>query len=161
MPDQFRSLASMLRAVPHAAEDSVPPPVPAVQHDDIAEDDAPSHDEIELARDVRLFYARVMEAADAALEMLLAGIAQDVLARELLLAPADVEAIVDRALARCIADEPLHVRVHPDDAASVRCGVPVAADERLNPGDAIVELRCGSIDASLAIRLAALLGAQP
>jgi flagellar biosynthesis/type III secretory pathway protein FliH len=146
----------MLRPVPGAPEE-LAPCTPASALDDTAYDDTPADVELELARDVRLFRARVMEAVDAAVEPLLAGIAADVLARELVLAPADVEAIVDRALARCSSEGPLRVRVHPNDAASVRSGIPVAGDEHLQRGDAIVDLRCGSIDASIAIRLAALL----
>jgi flagellar biosynthesis/type III secretory pathway protein FliH len=107
-----------------------------------------------------LFHARVIEAVEAAVEPIVEGIAADVLARELLVAPADVEAIVDRALQRFVSEEPIRVRVHPDDAPNVQCGAPVVADSSLQRGDAVIDLRNGSLDASLAVRLAVLLGAE-
>jgi len=123
------------------------------------EESAAQDDTLELMREVRLFYARVVEAVEAAVETLVADIAVDVLGRELLLAPCDIEAIVDRALARFTSEQPLRVRVHPDDAVLLQCAVPVVADERLRAGDAVVELREGSVDASLGVRLAALVRA--
>jgi flagellar biosynthesis/type III secretory pathway protein FliH len=120
------------------------------QHDNV------SDDELELARDVRLFHARVIEAVEAAVETLVNDIAAEVLGRELALAPVDIERIVDRVLQRFAEEEPLRVRVHADDAARVTCGVPVVADPRLRPGDAVIELRGGSVDASLGVRLTTL-----
>ena len=116
-------------------------------------------DEINLQREMRLFRARIIEATEAAVETLVADIAADVLARELLLAPADIEAIVDRALRRFLEDEPLRVRVHADDAPKLECGVPLVADDTLRRGDAVIELRTGTIDARLGVRLASLLQA--
>jgi flagellar biosynthesis/type III secretory pathway protein FliH len=116
-------------------------------------------DQVEAMREVRLFGARVAEALDSAVEQMLCDVASDVLGRELVLTPADVERIVDRALRRYAAEEPLRVRVHPDDAAKLQCGVPVLADAQLRRGDAIVELRDGFIDASLGVRLDAVLRA--
>jgi flagellar biosynthesis/type III secretory pathway protein FliH len=116
-------------------------------------------DEIGLLREMRLFRARVIEATEAAVETLVADIAADVLARELLLTPADVETIVDRALQRFLEDEPLRVRVHAGDAPKLECGVPVVADDTLRRGDAVIELRTGTIDARLGVRLATLLQA--
>ncbi|MHB8592013.1 MAG: FliH/SctL family protein, partial [Vulcanimicrobiaceae bacterium] len=59
-----------------------------------------------------------------------------------------------RALARYFAEEPLRVRVHPDDAAALRdAPIAVEADPRLRRGDAAVDLRNGTVDASLGVRL--------
>jgi flagellar assembly protein FliH len=113
-----------------------------------------------MVRDVRLFHARIIEAVEAAVETLVTDIAADVLARELLLAPAEIEAIVDRALSRFAAEEPLRVRMHAEDVTRLHCGIPVLADEALRPGDAVIELRNGSVDASLGVRLASLLQAR-
>ena len=107
-------------------------------------------------RDLRLFHARVIEAVEAAVETLVGDIAADVLGRELLLAPAGLEVIVDRALQRFASEQPLRVRVHPDDACGLNCGVPVVADARLRRGDAAIDLRDGSVDTSLGVRLAAI-----
>jgi flagellar biosynthesis/type III secretory pathway protein FliH len=160
-PEQFRSLAATLLAARAPAPDEPaleiveePPP------DNTANTfEEPGDDQLELARDVRLFHARIIEAVEAAVETLVADIAADVLGRELLLEPADIEAIVDRALQRFAAEEPLRVRVHAEDVERVKCGVPVVADMRLRPGDAIIELRNGSIDASLGTRLSTLVRA--
>lgn len=119
----------------------------------------PDGDVEDLVRDVRLFRARVIEATEAAVETLLEDIAADVLARELRLEPADIETIVNRALERFAAEEPLRVRVHAEDAVRIRCGVPVVADARLRRGDAVIELRSGSLDVSLGVRLDSILGA--
>lgn len=154
-PEQFRSLASTLLA---AREPSHEEPALEIVEEMIPQDDAGDAD---VLREVRLFYAHVIEAVEAAVETLLEDIAADVLGRELLLGPVDIEAIVDRALQRFASEEPLRVRVHPEDRSRVRCGIPVVADEGLRPGDAIVELRRGSIDASFGARLAALLQAVP
>lgn len=157
-PENFRSLAATLLAARTPAPDE-----PSFE---ILEEiiDAPAavetdDEQLGLLRDVRLFHARVIEAVDAAVETLVADIAADVLGRELLLAPAEIEAIVDRALARFAAEEPVRVRVHGDDAVRITCGVPVVPDARLRPGDAVIELRNGSIDACLGVRLHALLQA--
>jgi flagellar biosynthesis/type III secretory pathway protein FliH len=116
--------------------------------------------ETELVRDVRLFHARITEALEDAVERLVCDVASDVLARELQLAPADIERIVDRALQRYVSEEPLRVRTHPGDAALVQCGVPVVADDSLARGDVILELRDGFLDASLGVRLDAVLRAS-
>lgn len=161
-PERFRSLASTLLGAP----EPVPSSLEEIPRDDALapqDDDAQvSGSELELVREVRLFHARVIEAVEAAVETLTADIAADVLARELFLAPADIESIVDRALQRFAREQPVRVRVHDADLARVTCGVPVVADARLHPGDAVIELRSGSVDASLGIRLATLLsGLQP
>lgn len=154
-PEHFRSLASTLLAArkPSAEEPSFE--MIATPHD--TEPVEASDDELQLTRDIRLFHARVIESVEAAVETLVSDIAADVLGRELLLEPADIEAIVDRALQRFAADEPLRIRVHADDARRVNCGLPVVPDDRLRPGDAVIELRNGSIDASLGMRLATVL----
>lgn len=113
--------------------------------------------EVDLVRDVRLFHARITEAVETAVELVTADIAAEIVARELQLAPADIERIVDRALQRFVSEEPLRVRVHPGEAEGVRCGIPIVADAALARGDAIVELRDGRVDARLGVRLACLL----
>lgn len=158
-PERFRSLASTLLAARTPAPDE--PAFEIVEElleprNDSVDEPQDGGDELELARDVRLFHARVIEAVEAAVETLVADIAADVLGRELRLDPVDIEQIVDRALQRFAAEEPLRVRVHSDDAGRLNCGIPVVADMRLRPGDAVIELRNGSADASLGVRLAAL-----
>lgn len=157
-PEEFRSLAStLLAARPPSHEEPAPNLVEALRQ--AQDDEIAGQGDDDVLREVRLFYARVIEAVEAAVETLLEDLAADVLGRELLLGPVDIEAIVDRALQRFASEEPLRVRVHPEDRSRVKCGIPVVADGDLRPGDAIVELRSGSIDASFGARLAALLQA--
>ncbi len=110
-------------------------------------------------RDVRTFRARVTEGVASAVETVLADVAVDVLARELQLAPASIDVIVERALQRYFSEAPMRVRVHPAQADALTCSVPVVADERLREGDAVIELRCGCVDAGLGARLAGVLAA--
>ncbi len=89
--------------------------------------------------------------------MLLNDLAAHVLGRELELTPCELEAILQRALQHYAAEEPVRLRVHPEDAAGLQCTVPVVPDETLARGDALLELRTGEIDASLGARLARVL----
>ena len=155
MPEGFRSLAQTLLADRRPVPPQPDPPA----------DDAPQEpretaaDAQDAARAARLFHASVAESVEAAVERLLGDIAADVLARELALQPADLGAIVDRALRRFSAEEPLRVRVHADDLARVNGALPAIADPGLRPGDALIELRDGCIDASLGVRLETVLRA--
>ena len=103
---------------------------------------------------VRRFHAALADALDFALDGLLRDIACDVLARELALEPADVSAIASRALQRFANDSPLRVRAHPDEIGCLTdSGVPVVADGAMRRGDLAIDLRSGSVDASLGARL--------
>lgn len=110
------------------------------------------------AREARLFYATLRERLDAAVEELLGRIARDVLVRELQLAPCDIGQLVARVHAAYVCHHPLRVRVHPGDAEdAASCGLPVFADETLERGDAVLELRDASVDARLQSRIVDLL----
>ena len=159
---EFRSLVSMLYARAIEVED-VPADDPAAGAAQPGNDGAADALECatgDLLRDVRLFHARVHEAVETAAESLTAELALTVLGRELELRPADIRAIVRRILRRYAAEQPLRVRAHPDDAAGLACELPVTADESLRRGDAVVELRAGSLDASLTTRLDWVLGRE-
>ncbi|HTX59485.1 MAG TPA: FliH/SctL family protein [Verrucomicrobiae bacterium] len=154
--DEFVPLASFLRGVARdavavaeahtAPEPSEEPPEP---------DDSESFEAVAQAR---RFRAALADALEVALETLLRDVASLVLARELQLRPADLRAIVAAALERYRGEEPVCVRVHPSEAAVLSdCGLRVAADAALRPGDALLEVRSGTIDASLGARLAAIL----
>jgi flagellar biosynthesis/type III secretory pathway protein FliH len=107
-----------------------------------------------LMRDVRLFRAHLIEALEDATASVVREIAASVLARELALAPADLERIVDSTLAEYLADEPLAIRVNPAEASKLtERGIPIVADETLRPGDAVLQLRSGSVNRSLGVRL--------
>ena len=153
-PERFRSLAALL-----ASQNEPPGQMP----ENVADDPSPvefspvDSAEEDVVREIRLFRARLGEALDEALAALLADIASEVLARELQLAPAQIATIVHRALERYCSEEPLRVRLHPDDLCDLR--VATIADTNVRRGDAILELRNVSIDAGLGVRLESVLRA--
>lgn len=159
MPDDFIPLNVFLRApaLPDEShEDVVRVAAPSVPGE--AEEAEPASELDEVFSDVRRFRAGLADALDVAVDTLLRDIAADVLARELLLAPVEIARIVERARERFAPEEPLFVRVHPDEAQAL-AGMPVAtrSDERLRRGDVVIELRSGTIEMTLGTRLAALI----
>jgi flagellar biosynthesis/type III secretory pathway protein FliH len=112
-------------------------------------------DVVEALREARRFRARLADAFEAAAQRLLRELAADVLARELRLEPCEIDAIV-RRIAGTIPV--VRVRVAPSDAARV-VELPVVGDDSLAPGDAIVELEGGMLDARLGVRLSVVLEA--
>jgi hypothetical protein len=106
-------------------------------------------------RDARLFRARLGDAFDDARSRLLRELAADVLARELRIAPCDLDLLARRVLA---AAPVVRIRVAPCDVGAIG-GVPIVADAELSAGDAVVELAGGTLDARLGVRLAQVLEA--
>ncbi|HET7815348.1 MAG TPA: FliH/SctL family protein [Candidatus Baltobacteraceae bacterium] len=157
MANEFRSFAELLapREAPvpdvRFVEPVLPSPEPACSHD------------AEALRECRLFHARVEELVERRAAHLLEEIAEIVLARELESAPPALEKIVRRALLRLAAEEPMRVRVNAADLESVvYLGVPAVADPQLQRGDAVIDVRDGEIDLSLASRLQSVIQAwQP
>ena len=159
MLDEFVPLDAFVRPAPVFAvrEEEASVPAPAV-----AEPLAPAcAEELDDAcRAVRRFRAALADALDEAVAALLEDIAASVLARELRLAPADVAAIVARARERFAGEDPIAIRVHPDDRAAIAdIGIAIVADPALRRGDATIVLKAGTIDASLGARLASVLRA--
>jgi hypothetical protein len=153
----FVSLAHVLRPRTVCEEVPVASVVPA-QPEPLPP--APA-DLAELARDVRVFRARLADAFDLACDTLVRELAAAILGRELMLAPPDIAAIAARLLADHLDAQPLRLRVAPSDlAALARCAdvlPPIASDAGLAPGDAVLEFANGPLDARLGTRLAALL----
>lgn len=154
-PSAFISLASLLFETQPAAVQNAP--AEAAVHE--PEESAELREAWQaLAREVRLFRARLEDELAIALDALLPDLAADVLGRELRLQPVDLANIVSAAVARYAHEEPLRVRVHPSDAGSMAgLAVEVLCDGEIRRGDAILELRCGTIDATLGARLDELL----
>ena len=100
------------------------------------------------------------EAFERAKMSLLAALAQEVLGRELALAPADVEALVARA-GECFREfEPLSITLSAADAARVGTSLPTFADASLEAGDVVIAVRDGAFESLFRFRLqAALAGA--
>lgn len=109
---------------------------------------------------VRRFRAGLADALDAAVAELLAEIAENVLARELRLAAADVAAIIAKTRERFLCEGVVSVRVHPRDFDALGAlEVDAVFDDRLAPGDVIAEVRSGTIDLRLRTRLEIALAA--
>jgi flagellar biosynthesis/type III secretory pathway protein FliH len=161
--DAFVSLERILRGEPANADVAVradPLEVAAVAPAAAAVPESAAAT-AELLRDVRRFRARLSEAFDGARAALVHELAYAVLGRELQLSAPDVAQIALRMLAEHPAAQALHVRVAPADLAQLEAHAaalpPIVADATLAPGDIMLELACGHIDARLGVRLAAVL----
>lgn len=148
MSNRFVSLATLLLAPPQTPET---PHVESV----LAEQPAANAVLVECA----LFRARLREAFDQARAALLADLAAEVLARELQLAPAAIDAIVQRLLDACADETPVTLRVSPPDRDDIAVDLPVEIDPSLRAGDAVVVVRNGTIESTLGVRLEAVVRA--
>lgn len=105
-------------------------------------------------RAARRFRAALSDALDAALPELLRAIAEEVLARELRLEPAAIARVVATALERAGEEHVVAIRIHPGEREALApLGLITVSDPSLARGDCRVELRSGTIDASLRSRL--------
>ncbi|HEY0798870.1 MAG TPA: hypothetical protein VGD50_06940, partial [Candidatus Baltobacteraceae bacterium] len=96
---------------------------------------------------------RLAEAFERDRERLLRLFAQDVLARELALAPADIQRLAERALLLCAGDRLRAVAVAPADVMRLDIAVPIRADGHLEPGDIDCDLADGSFISTLRMRV--------
>ena len=158
-PSTFRSLASLLRDDGGCLESPANEDEAIECSADLADAIDAQSSLADLLREMRLFHARLNELLEQSVAALRADIASDVLARELQTSPADVAAIAKRLAARFMDEHPVRIRVHPDEAHLVDCGIPIAGDRGLHRGDAVLELRNGIVDASLGVRLQGVLEA--
>jgi flagellar biosynthesis/type III secretory pathway protein FliH len=117
---------------------------------------AHEHVVAELVR-MRLF---ALEAFERGVESMLASFARDVLARELALAPADLEALALEALAAFARDEPVRLVIAPADAARLSAPLPLRVDASLQPGDLVVEVAAGAFESPLVFRLSSSVDAS-
>ena len=122
-----------------------------------APEDEPCDARMELLADIRLFRAKLAESLDHFVGLLLREIAVEVLARELELAPSDIAAVVQFARERYACDEPLGIRAHPSEVALLEGSARVVGDATLRPGDVVLEVHGGTIDATLGMRLTRVL----
>jgi flagellar biosynthesis/type III secretory pathway protein FliH len=96
---------------------------------------------------------RTAEWFERAREVLLRRFARDVLARELALAPADIEMLARQALAAFADDLPAALSVAPADVGRLDVSLPVFADAALTPGDIVVEVGDGKLLSTLQVRV--------
>jgi len=154
----FRSLASVLREralAPTIAPPAAPrPPVVAelvpVAPAIVA---SPTAQVASFCSDVALARVAALEAFERGAAALLERLADEVLARELAIAPADVNVLVRRLVAAFDAASPVAIVASPADAASIDCAVPVRGDPSLAPGDVVLVVRDGTVDARMPLRL--------
>ncbi len=152
MRDEFVPLDVFLRPAP------CQPEVAAVEAPAVA---PAAPDCEETIRAARRFRAGLADAVDVAVARLLPEIARDVLARELRLQPADIAGIVAGALERFAGEKALALRAHPSEAGTLAdLPIAVVADGALCRGDAVLELRIGTIDLRMDSRLDAVLQAS-
>jgi flagellar biosynthesis/type III secretory pathway protein FliH len=157
MHDTFVPLAEYLRGpVATPAE----PIAPETEEPDVeAHPHAENVPVEEALADIRRFRAALADALDLRIERLLGDIAAGVLARELRIAPVDLRAIVARELALA-GDPPVKIYARPDECELLTAFEGnVAADPGLRCGDVRIELRSGTIDATLGCRLERALAA--
>jgi flagellar biosynthesis/type III secretory pathway protein FliH len=145
VPEDFVSLAAILagggRAPAPAAERAAPAAVAEPPAADVG---------AELAR----LHLAAAEALERRVARLLEGLARDVLARELQLAPADLRTLAANALAAFRDERPFAFAISPEDADGFEGALPVRADPSLRPGDLVVEVRDGALESHLSFRLA-------
>lgn len=152
MSSAYVPLAEFLRPI-ESVSSAEPAPVEPPRESSPSECD-------EALRAARRFRAALDDALEAGLDELLGRIARDVLARELLLGPADVRAIVEAARKRLLDESVLAIRVHPSDLEALDgIDLDVVADRGLERGDVRLQVRSGTIDLTLAARLDAALSA--
>ncbi|HTV91110.1 MAG TPA: FliH/SctL family protein [Verrucomicrobiae bacterium] len=157
MPE-FIALAAWLRPQAPATDartcvdetELEPPPVPVPFEEEAIAD---------VVSRARRFRAMLADALDRTLNDLLRDIAAEVVGRELHAAPADLQRIVQRALERAAHELPVAVRVHPSQLGLLRLDVPVVADANLRSNDACIDVRSGTIDATLGVRIEHVLAA--
>jgi hypothetical protein len=152
--EDFVALATLLRDDPA----SRPEETPEVARADPQSTDEPSapRDAFDVLGEIARMRLAAREAFDGASARVLADLAHDVLARELALRPADIDALVDRALAAYVEHDPVEIVVSTADVAAVsaRTTLPIRADDALARGDVVVRVRDGAFESPLAFRVA-------
>jgi flagellar biosynthesis/type III secretory pathway protein FliH len=148
----FVSLAAQLRAAGLPREHEIAAATAAPSATDSALERAPFECE-RIVEDLALLRLAALEAFERARGRMLEVLAREVLARELMLAPADLDALAARALHEFAESEPLALVVAPADAARVSSPLPVRIDPTLVAGDLVIAVRDGEIDARFALRL--------
>ena len=148
MPEGFVALADRLRAASAPAI-----PAPAFRMREPARDVPTSTPSAACERELVRLRVAAIEALERSVERVLETFARAVLARESLLAPADIARLVEDAAAALRAEEPFAFVVSEADAARIDSAFPVRVDPTLAPGDLIVEVRDGAYESHLAFRL--------
>jgi len=156
MPDAFVPLHAWLRdgSEPEPQEAPATAVTPEVVFPESPAAEETTNDTAEALADVRRFRASLADALDVAVAEALREVVAGVLARELMIAPVDVAAIVSRVRAQYAGEEILAIHLHPDECEACEdMDVAIVADASLRRGDVVVRVRSGSIDATLGARI--------
>ncbi|MGH7708696.1 MAG: FliH/SctL family protein [Vulcanimicrobiaceae bacterium] len=164
MPDGFVPLAALLdrslqsradrRAAATIAERPAEPPAESLTGQVSALDDPrvrPLLAQIVAAR------LAIAESYERRRDQLFARLAREVLGRELALAPCSLEPLAREVWESARDCEPIVVHLAPSDAARFELDLPVCSDPALEPGDLVLAVRDGSIDARFGVRARELL----
>lgn len=151
MPDEFVSFATWFA---EGEPEAQTPPEEVLLEPPAVETVFERDEAAEAISSALRFRAALADALDVSVVDLLRAIAIDVVVRELRLAPADIRGIVERARDRYGFDEPVAIRVNPNDKSALD-DVPltVMCDPSLRRGDVMIDVATGTIDASLGARL--------
>jgi flagellar biosynthesis/type III secretory pathway protein FliH len=110
--------------------------------------------------DLSRLRARAAERLEASAETVLADLATRVLARELSVAPPDIERLVSEALDEFSSETQCVVRVSSSDAERLGTRWPLQIDAKMQPGDFAVEVDDGRFEVSLQTRLDGMLASH-
>ena len=159
MGESFIPLAALVRgasAPAAASEPSTDAPIVAGSMDAPAQR-AEAFAYADAIGDLALMRLAALDGYERACARLLESLASEVLGRELALAPADLAALLQRALAAFSEQEPLAVVLSPHDAGRVRVPLPVRIDPALSAGDLVIEVSDGELESYFAFRTQAAL----
>jgi hypothetical protein len=150
-------LGVLLRPAPPEPSPVAPPAATPAPIDDTSRETAVvcacEHAVANEANEAALQRLRAVEWFECACENLLRRFADDVLARELALAPADIAKLAQQALAAFADEEPLGVAVALTEARGLDLALPVNGDATLESGDVAVEVGDGRLLSSLRLRV--------
>jgi hypothetical protein len=111
----------------------------------------------EILNELTLLRVAAFEALERVKVRWLERFAADVSARELALAPVDLQALAERVVLESGDLEPVALIVNALDAESIRAPFPIRIDPSLGPGDLIVEVRDGALESRFSFRAQAAL----
>ncbi len=150
MPEGFIPLVAIVRArsIAPTAAASAPPAEPASVVRGVID-----FAHADIVHELTLMRLAALEACERGVAVAVRLCATELLARELAIAPVDVEALAKRALERFAAHEPISLTVSPHDAERVRAPLPTRVDPALAAGDLVVVVRDGSFESTFAFRL--------
>jgi len=107
--------------------------------------------DVEMTERLARLYAAASESCERACRRVVQALAEDVLGRELRLAPAELDGLIRDAIDALRASEPITL-ILAAGANVAPCGVPVRIDPSLAPGDVRFEVRDGVVDLRLTVR---------